>query len=366
MKSNKKTKNLAAMMVLLAIGAQAPSVMAQDDLLTDTDSVLNSEQIDVDGAFEAKPRTTQADRIEKLRKNLEERNEQMVQKKIEDMRMREEQKLAKKLQSAFQGGLQNMDQVSTKQAAPQPPKVIVQKVVAPKKKAKNTKVIPTAGLLNVNGDSVDFDADVNAGISIESMVHNRVSVGVGFGYTTMKITDVANTYITSQPTSYWNGYSTGYVSPYTNGYQYVPGYQNTYGQGREMSYKRLALELNAKFYMTVETTIKPYVGTALGYNRTSLVYENNQSYNSGSYSFGDEKYNSNYVSGSALVGAEINFSESIGMNVDFRYSAAITDGSGESGFGYNTHPDQERLENVGGRIQDADHMSLNAGLVIKF
>ncbi len=364
MKPRKTTQNFAAMMLLLALGAQAPSVLAQDDLLSDTDSVLNSEQIDVDGSYAEKPRETAADRIGKLRKKLEDQNEQMVQSKIEGIRMREEQKLAKKLQKAFRGGLQNLnnvDQVSTTQAAPQ--KVVAPIVVPPKKKERNIKVIPTAGLLNFNGDSVDFDADINTGVSIENMVHPRFSVGVGFAYTTMKITDVAdqlsNQYNNSNGSVYWDAYSQQYVQAYQ-------GYQNTYGQGREMSYKRLGVELNSKFFFTVGTTIRPYVGAAIGYNKTTLVYEDNQAYNYNSYSFGDEEFTSNYVSGSALLGAEVNFTETVGMNLDFRYSAGLTDGSGSGGSAGYTQPDQVKLDNIGGRVKDADQMSLNAGLVIKF
>jgi outer membrane protein W len=355
---------LWAMMLLLAMGSLAPAVNAQDDLLSDTDSVLNSEQIPVDGVYETKPQPTAADRIEKMRKQLEEKNEQMVNKKIEDIRMREEVKLAKKLQKAFQGGLQNLDTVSTVQAAP-----AIVKVEAPKpvvKKAENkTKVIPTAGILNVTGEGVDFDADVNAGLSIENMVHPRVSVGLGFSMTTMKITDVANTYNTSVYNGYNGIYNYNTYNTYQNGY--LSGYQSLYGQGREMSYRRMGVELNSKFFLTVDTTIRPYLGLGVAYNKANLRYEDNQSYSYDTYSFGNEEFSSNYVSGTALVGAEVNFSNTIGMVLDFRYSSALTTGYDKNeNLGYATHPDQQRLANVGGRIEDAEHMSLNAGLMIKF
>ena len=54
-------------MVLVHTQAQG-----QDDpYYEDSESVLNSEQIDVDGLYQDKPKKTAADRVEEMRKKLE-------------------------------------------------------------------------------------------------------------------------------------------------------------------------------------------------------------------------------------------------------------------------------------------------------
>ena len=54
--------------------------------------------IDVDGSYK---RSSAADKIEKLRKQLERQNEEMVSKKIEDLRLENEKKDDKKVISSF-------------------------------------------------------------------------------------------------------------------------------------------------------------------------------------------------------------------------------------------------------------------------
>lgn len=349
----KTRHNQKALLMLLLMGFSLQGANAQGDpLLEDTQSILNSEQINIDGNFNAPKQPTAADRIENMRKKLEERNEQMVQKKIEDMRMKEEMKLANKLSNAFNG--QNMDSVNVTQAAP------VKKVVAPvpvvkKKKAKRNKVIPSFGLMAISGENgLDLESSTNFNLAMENQVHERVSVGLSVGYTKMGITDTANQYAGV------NTYNYNY-NPYYN-----TGYNTTYGQGREMEYTRLGLEVNSKFFVTVKNTIRPYVGLGVGYNRHDLAYENNTQYNLGSVQLGNEDFSSSYVAGSVLVGSEIHFSETLGANLEFKYQKGLGDSFNTSSAQTNSNPDQIRLENVGSAIEKADNMSLNAGLLIKF
>lgn len=354
----KTRHNHKAFLMLLLLGLAPSSVLAQSDpLLDDAESVLVSEQIDIHGVHTAPKQPTQADRIEAMRKKLEERNEQMVQKRIEDMRMKEEQKLANKLSAAF--GNQQFDQVSVKQAAPK------KKVIAPlpvlKKKTKKNKVIPSVGMLNIAGDNgLELEANANVGLSLESMVHERISVGVGINYATMDITDTANQYSGSYNQSY-NNYNSYNYSPYYNS-----GYQQYYGQGREMSYSRLGVELNSKFFFTVDSQIKPYAGLGLGWNRHELAYDNNTQYNLGNVRLGDENFSSSYLSGSASAGAEISFGDTVGAGLEFKYMRSVGSSFNSKSSQSNKNPDQLRLENIGGEIEEASNMSLNAALIIKF
>ncbi len=351
------------LLMLMFFGLTSQAVMAQGDpLLSDTESVLSSEQIDIDGSFNAPKQETAADRMAKLRKKLEERNEQMVSKKIEDMRLQEEQRLAKKLHKAFNAQAMAMDSVGTQQAAP------VKTVAAPAptpapvvKKENKNKVIPTVGLMTISGDNgLELESSANINLTVENQISNRFSVGLSVGYAQMGITDTSNSYSGVSSSYYYNNSTT--YNPYYN-----TGYYNTYGQGREMDYSRLNLEVNSKFFMATESTIRPYIGLGLGYNRHSLAYENNQQYNYGSVTLGNEEFSSSYVSGSALVGSEINFTDTIGAVLEFKYQKGFGDSfNTQSASSSYSNPDQVRLENVGTAIEEAHNMSLNAGLLIKF
>ncbi|OUR95309.1 hypothetical protein A9Q84_15840 [Halobacteriovorax marinus] len=353
----KTRHNQKALLMLLLMGFSLQGANAQGDpLLEDTQSILNSEQINIDGNFNAPKQPTAADRIEAMRKKLEERNEQMVQKKIEDMRMKEEMRLATKLNKAFSG---NMDSVNMTQAAPVKKVVVAPVPVVKKKKVKKNKVIPSFGLMAISGENgLDLESSTNFNLAMENQVHERISIGLSVGYTKLAITDTANQYA---GTNYTNYNTFNNVSPYYN-----TGYNNTYGQGREMGYSRLSLEVNSKVFISVENTIRPYVGLGLGYNRHDLGYEDNSEYNLGNVQLGNEEFSSSYVAGSVLVGSEVHFTETLGANIEFKYQKGLGDSFNTTSASTNSNPDQVRLENVGSAIEKANNMSLNAGLLIKF
>lgn len=326
----------------------APMTFAQGDaLLDETDDILNSEQIDITGNFK---KQTAADRIEKMRKRLESQNEQMVQKKIEDIRIKQEQELAGKLKNAFRGNMQAMDEmdsVQTVQAAPQ--RIVAPAPIIEEEEGKN-KIIPYAGVRQFNGEGIDsFESSVNAGLSMENMVHERFSVGLGVNYTTMDITD----------TNSFNGFNNGF------------GFSN----GDEISYTNLNLNLTGKFFFTVESKIRPYAGFGVGYNRTSLKYdESNSQFNNGfGNNFGttseDSQVTGSNVSGSALVGAEVSFTKNLGLNLEFNYTRAFTSGFDANpslGFGTNSDIAEANLSRLGNNLEESDVASLNVGFIVKF
>lgn len=336
---------LAAMALLAA----TPSVMAQgDDLLSETEDILNSQQIDIDGTFK---KESAADRIEKMRKRLENQNEQMVQKKIENIRIKQEQELAGKLQKAFRGNMENleqMDSVQTYQAAPQ--RVVAPAPVIEEKEYKN-KIIPYAGIRQFNGENVDsFESKINAGITMENMITERLSIGLGLNYTAMDIAE----------RGYFNSFNSF-------------GFNNV----DTINYSNLNLSLNGKFFFTVESKIRPYAGLGLGYNRTSLKYDSDQDQqinyggNFNTYNADDSSISGSNVTGSAMVGAEVAFTDMLGLNLEFNYTRAITsafDRGGSNALNFGTFGElaENRLEDIGNNLEESDIASLTVGFVIKF
>jgi len=343
------TQELRILAAMALIGA-TPMALGQDDpLLADTEEILNSEQINIDGTFR---KQTAADRIEKMRKRLENQNEQMVQKKIEDIRINQEKQLAGKLQKAFRGNMQamdDMDSVQTVQAAPQ--RIVAPAPIIEEKKELKNKIIPYFGVRQYNGENIDsFESKVNAGLTMENMITDHFSIGLGVNYTTMDITD-RNSFVG------FNSFG--------------------YNDGDNISYQNINLNLNGKFFMTKDSTIRPYVGLGLGYNRTSMKYnEENSQFNQGfGTNFGntqnneESKVSGSNVSGSGMIGAEVSFTENLGLNLEFNYTRAITsafDGTQNLGFGGFNDVAKANLRTLGDNLEDSDIASLNLGFVIKF
>lgn len=343
------TQKLQVMAMLLGLGLSTQGFAQTADILEDTEAVLNSDQIDIDGMYE-QPRESAAKRIEKMRKQLEKKNEDMVSKRIEDMRIAEEKKLAKKLSKAFNGGnLGNVDEVSTVQAAPA--KVVAAAPVVEEKKeeVKRNKVIPMFGVTNYSGDSIDFESKINFGLQAESLLTDRISMGLGIAFTSMDISDVS--------------------SNFNNGYNYNPGYYNAFGNtGREIDFTNLNVEANSKFFITgIDSKFRPYVGGALGYNRSSLKYnDGGNGFQNGGFNFGNEAQKNSNISGSILGGMEASFGDTIGVSLDLRYTRALTSGFNQKQGTTVQNPDQLRLQNIGKAIEDANQISVGAGLVVRF
>jgi len=356
--------------VALVCGALSTSALAQDDaLLEDTESVLNSEQIDVDGQFSR--RETKAQKLAKLRKKIEQEHEQMVQKKIEDIRMQEELKLGQKLKKAFSGQMSNVDTVSTGQAAPQ--RVVAPAPVAapaPVKKEKNNSIVPTIGLTSISVDgSESYESELTAGINFESKLTKRFAVGIGFGFTSMKITDI-------NPNNNYGAFGT--FGTFNTGCTGFGGCFNTFGtgtvtQGREMSYRQMDLNIDGKFFITPDSKIKPFVGLGIGYRRANLKYtENDPYFNQSIGGYGttgaDSEYSSNYVTGTVSGGADIAFSDVIGARLQLAYTKGLTDSSNTDNTNNQLYYDYNQigLENTGRALESADFGSLSAGLIISF
>jgi outer membrane protein W len=247
-KSNKQ--RFKALLFTMALVSSPAVVFAQDDdLLANTDEVLNSEQIDIDGTFER--RESAADRIAKLRKRLERQNEEMMNKKIENERIKSEKKLEKKLRKAFTG--QRSDTVTVRQAAPQ--KVVAPAPVAAPVKAKRTAVIPSLGVSQTLSDTGNAESKIDFGLNVEHAVHNNISVGFGVGYSKMELEDP---------------YSDFFGNQFIGLAPAAPA-EGEEGKDYDYSYSRINVNLNSKFYFTgIDAKFRPYVGAGLGYNRVTI------------------------------------------------------------------------------------------------
>ncbi len=314
------------MKILVAtLAVVSSSAFAQDYLVSETEEILNSEQIDIDGQFR---RESAADKVEKMRKRLEKQNEEMVQKKIEDIRIKNEQKLATDLKGAFNGQAigtdQEVDTVETVQAAPQT--IIAPAPIIEEADYKNA-IIPFLGIKQYEGDDIDgFESEMNAGITFENEISNRFRIGIGATYTTLDFTD----------TFY----------------------------DEEISTRNINLNLTGKFFLATESSIRPYLGLGLGYNRMNLEYDTELS--------GEKlEASGSNVNGSGSVGVEFAFAKNLGLNIDFTYSRALTSGFDENdSVGTRTFITrdnlEDRLENYGNALEESNVAALNIGFLIKF
>jgi len=356
-------KRDAKVITLLAMASFSTLSFAQQDdyLMNQTEEILDSEQIDIDGTFR---KESASDRVAKMRKQLEQQNEQMVQKKIEDIRIKQEHELANKLKSAFQGNLQAMDQdnsqdnsqrydnIDTVQAAPQ-------RIVAPMPEVKKEdeqlyKVIPYVGGKVYSSDEIDsFNANVDTGLAIETMLSERISIGFRVGYTSMDFSDT-DTYLSSVNSSFY--------------------------EDLEVKYKNLSVGAQSKFFFTT-SRFRPYLSIGAAYNRASLELENELSNNgNGCYYYGNQYYcynstdeddlkvSGNNFTGTAALGAELLFNKNVGLNFEFSYTRAFT--AAFDAKNNTSATSQEQVQNFlkehGENIDDAAVAALNIGLVVKF
>jgi len=347
--------------VLLTMGLTSMAHAQDDDLLADTEAILNSEQINLEGDYMTpRKELTAAERMNRMRRKLEQQNESMVQKKIEDIRIREEQKLTKKLRRAFSGGRLE-DEVPVVQAAPKKIVAPVPVIVDDKDEMEIT-LTPSFGVQTIQGDKVDYESKILFGLAMDSMVSPRFAVGVGFEYSTMEITDSRNFNSFNNNGSFYNSFF-----PYNgfNGFNGI-GFNNFNNfQGRELTYKRFTFEVNGKFYLVAKSRIRPYLGMGVGYNRVKLAYTD-PSNNFLVAIDDDQSVSSSYVSGQVLLGTRVVFNEVVGANVEIKYARPLTTGVTRKEVFFNNQLDEARLESIEADIEESSFVSITAGLSITF
>jgi|GEM_PF-3739839 len=370
MKQGNKNSSLKWLCTLAVLAQMAgPQVLlAQDDLNLEPDDVFNSEQIDVDGQLRKK---TAADILAEKRKRLEDQSNQMVQKKIEDMRLKQEQELGSKLQNSFSGNNnEQVDTVQTTAAAPakiEAPAPVIQE----KTFGRDFRVTPSFGLKTLAAEGLNVESKVNGNINFETKVSERFAVGMGIGYTTFDMVDVSNNFANFNYNGFYNAYAPtfGFNYGFNNNF-YNNGYYAAYGEGREINYAQWSAELNGKYFFVSAKRVQPYVGLGLNYNRATLRYNDQGStsnYNYNGLALGGEEFRSSFVGASGAIGTDIYLTETIGLNLDVRYSRAITSGmDNQTGNTFSFNPDQDRLVRLGTALQKANAFTINTGIIITF
>ena len=344
-----KSKVLKTLLTVMAVS----TAMAQVDEF----EVFDSEQIDVDGIYKEKPKPTAADRIRNQRQALEKKNEELVRKKIEDARIKEEQRMTKRLSNLFEGkGFTDMtdDSVSTSQAAPVQ---TVQKEIPMPASKKTASITLGAGMTNYmvsQEDNIadnDYTTSGDFNLSLDGMVIPQVELGLGFGYKNISFED--------------NPYNIGFGS-------YSSFYRNGY-QARKIDGRLLSVDLHGRFVMTRESKVKPYIGAGVAYNRINLEYESNDNSYIGSSNFynnyGSEEYTSSFLSAGLNAGLAFDITDTFGLAAQVQYMKGFGGDNEDTNQQFlfsNFVNDQRLLENVGAQIENSDAFDISVGVRASF
>lgn len=210
------------------------------------------------------------------------------------------------------------------------------------------KLLPYAGATQYNGDIEQLEAELSAGLRLESNITTRFTIGIGFNYAQLKTEDFANASFANQG---WYG-----------------AYNSFYGS-REIQYRSMGLDIYGKFFLTKGERFRPYLGAGIGYNTANMKYGNNDTYYDPMYTkaFGNENYKTSYATGTIMAGSEIMITEGFGLNIEAALSTGLGDSlSSNSAKNPFNSPDQARLRDLGEEIINARTMSIFAGAVILF
>lgn len=201
------------------------------------------------------------------------------------------------------------------------------------------KLLPFAGATSFNGKVEQLETQLTAGLKVESDISSRYALGLGVKYDHLKTTDYANNL------SYMN-----------------LGYNSVFGrQGREIQYRSFGLDVYGKFFITNTNRFRPFVGAALGYNRATLKYNNNNAYYDqlNALYYGSEEFNTSFVTGALSAGSEVKISANFGLLLEGVYSTglgrSITSRSSRNG---GNSPDQTRLRDLGDEMINSNALSM--------
>lgn len=323
------------------------AVLNADPIATTTAAPNNvsAPQLDINGNYQV---PSEADAINRRTQELARKTNEMVQKNVAVKRDANEKKLANELTQMFNGQPAPQDEVTTTQASVQKVEVAAAAVKPEEKVTKNYKVIPYGGAQQMQGaGEVNFQAKMNAGLRAEATVlDERLGIGVGFNFAQTDIRD--------------NRYVNYYAQ---NGQQNAP----------EFKYRNMSGEIYGKFYLLNKSVFRPYVGAGVAYNNSKLTYTSQQnSYYSNNYGNNtslNNGYSSSYASAAAMAGTDFNFSETVGLNLEFKYSRALSSAFNSNNVGVNQNfmgYDQAYLQQLGQQMNEAALMAVNFGLVIRF
>lgn len=371
------SKNLLA----LALSLSFASVYAQSQ-----EQVLNSDPIDVDGYLHEKmvtdgeleqirgeirkqknevqlnkEKTKGFKELVKTTEKLSETTEEYIDEKKEAQKeIAEYNKKTKCLMEENPGAdcdkyVRNrdrgevQDKVSTGQAAPIASSVTEAPSSALTGRAfEEVKLITFAGTTQYNGKVEQLEAELAAGLKLESNITSRFTMGIGFNYSQFKTMDFANNLFSNF------------------------GYYSNYGMGgREIQYQSMGMDLYGKFFITGSERFKPYIGAGIGYNRANLKYTENNPY-TGTFNgqqafYGNEGYRTSYASGTVMAGTQIMITKTFGLNIEGAYTTGLGKSlsSQSANMPFNS-PDQQRLRQLGEEVINSNALSLFGGVVVAF
>ncbi|MCM2348571.1 MAG: porin family protein [Bacteriovoracaceae bacterium] len=235
-------------------------------------------------------------------------------------------------------------QIQVQQAAP----VVSTAEVAPASgngSFEQIKLLPYAGGTTYSGENEELEAEIAAGLRLESNLNSRLSMGIGFNFAQFSTNDFAN-----------SGFG-----------NYGGGYYNAYGaKGREINYKSMGLDLYGKFFITQGERFRPYLGAGLGYQKANMKYAQNNPYNPYGAQFGGEEFDSSHATGTLMAGTEIMVTRAFGINLELAYSSGLGGMGSEDAKNPSVSPDQKRLQELGDEIVNSNALSIFAGAVIIF
>ncbi|MDA9793060.1 porin family protein [Bacteriovoracaceae bacterium] len=375
----KKTPSIFAKALLVLTPVLAFNAFANDE------AILKSDPINIEGYVKAAPRVTDNElesisnelvkqkneiqlnkaktkKYQKLQRTtvkladetetyLEEKNES--QKVIEEYNKKIKCLLEKKNTKECRKNFKSadvQDSVNTKAAA----------VAKNEAKAEPTKrplgigelkVIPYSGMTMINADNGQLESGLVAGVKAEANIGSSFSFGVGFNYTNLENTDFC--LIGSECFGAWSG-------------SYSPYGSNQIG--REQKYSKYSVGAYGKFFPLKNDRFRPYVGAGVNYSRSSLNYtSNNQSaYYNVSHLNANEEVEMTTFAAEVSLGTEIRFTKMFGMNLEVQYAKAMSTSINNNNPFSQYVPGQQRLSNLAEDIENADNVSVFAGLLVTF
>ncbi len=342
----KTTMINSAVLAALLFSSAAGYAQQEDPLLSETDQVVHTDEINIDGFYKKKKKKSQADKIQALRRQLEEKHEQMMRKNVEDMRLQEEKRIANKIQKALEGQLKAMDEINTQQAAPV--KTVAVAPAAPLEAGLENKISLETGYTNITGAQKEWTAGFNFKGSMETKVSDHFSAGISVGY--MSINIKGNDLY-------------GYGNSYGYGYGYY-GYNNNYNAynnqstNDEISYGEFNFGAFGKFYFSRASKIKPFLSFGTGLHFGNFTIENPIN----TYNETDLGYK--YLSGSASLGAEVNFAKEFSASIALTYEKNIMALGEEAQYdgSYNSQVLNDQAKNLEG----ASSFAIGAGVSFLF
>ena len=292
--------------------------------------------IDIDGSFS---RPSESSKLEQVRKKLEKQNEEMVQKKIEDIRVDNEKKLTNQLQSALAGKAPLSSSV--------PADSNVSKQDLSDGSNNDLDLGLSVGVSNISGTGVDLETSITGKITLESRVSNRFLVGLGIGYTNIEMTPLSDVI----GSSYFSSY-------------YGSGFYNVGGDfGAPVDYDQLDISANGKYLLSTTGKLRPYVGLGVMYSRFNMDSNYQFTY------FSANPVNSidgSFISLNTNVGARLMFTNDIGMNLELNYSRGVGGVLGTRDSISLLDPNSSMLFDIANEIAESNIFGIQAGILFSF